>query len=151
MAFIFLNRYLDLNDAISDSESGGAALADTTDFEGTDIPMDITSLPETNMVSTQEAEGLRDFLLQLSVDQKLDKRLSTRRCDCGREIYVGNLVCPFCEASWSPCVVTGFPVLRASAGACTNCNQATNRPDWNSYIVLNQSCPWCASIQSQAY
>ena len=33
LSFIFLNRYLDINDAIIDSESGGGALADTTDFE----------------------------------------------------------------------------------------------------------------------
>ena len=34
-AFIFLNRYLDLSEAIEDTEGGGTAgLSDNTDFEG---------------------------------------------------------------------------------------------------------------------
>ena len=54
-AFIFLNRYLDLSEAIEDTEGGGTAgLSDNTDFEGTDVPspFDIP-LPESNILNPQ--------------------------------------------------------------------------------------------------
>jgi len=54
-AFVYLNRYIDLSEAIEDEEGGGAAgLGDNTDFDITDIPspFDIP-LPETNFLPAE--------------------------------------------------------------------------------------------------
>lgn len=52
MAFVLLNRYIDLADAIDDPSSGMAALNDTTDYDNTDIPVSDISLPENNILSS---------------------------------------------------------------------------------------------------
>jgi len=66
-AFIFLNRYIDLYDAIEDPENNG--ISDNTDFEGTDIPSpyDI-SLPEKNLISNAQRDEIRDWVLQINMD-----------------------------------------------------------------------------------
>jgi intraflagellar transport protein 172 len=152
MAFIFLNRYLDLADAIDDAESAGITLTDDSDFKGTDIPMQDIPLPESNFVSDADREVLREFVLQVSVDQNVDQRLDTTPCEnCGREVYVASLNCPHCRCSWDPCLVTGYPVLRNSHVQCSNCGRPANRKDWHTYLTLDSSCPWCSSVQSQAY
>lgn len=55
MAFIFLNRYIDLYDAIEDPENNG--ITDNAEFEETDIPSpyDI-ALPEKNFLSSQDRD-----------------------------------------------------------------------------------------------
>lgn len=62
MAFIFLNRYIDLYDAIEDPDNN--AITDNTDFEGTDIPSpyDI-SLPEKNLMNEIDRDKIRDWVL----------------------------------------------------------------------------------------
>ena len=64
MAFIFLNRYLDLADAIEDPQ--GCAFGDNQEFENSDIPSpyDIT-LPEKNMLSAAKRDEIKDWVLQV--------------------------------------------------------------------------------------
>ncbi|CAG9326113.1 unnamed protein product [Blepharisma stoltei] len=152
MAFIFLNRYLDIADAIQDPDTGAAALGDNTDFEGTDIPTSNIPLPDNNITDNDTRDRLRDWVLQVSMDHRVEQKLSTRHCDsCGAEIYIANLQCPNCGFAWEPCLITGFPVMRGSEVACTNCDRPANKNEWNAYLLSNSSCPWCSSIQSQAF
>lgn len=152
MAFIFLNRYLDIADAIQDPDTGAAALGDNTDFEGTDIPVYNIPLPDSNFTDNDTRDKLRDWVLQTSMDHRVEQKLSTRHCDsCGVDIYIANLQCQSCEFSWEPCLVTGFPVMRGSEVSCSNCDRPANKNEWNSYLLSNSSCPWCSSIQSQAF
>ena len=87
MAFVFLNRYLDLAEAIEDPDS--AQLSDNLDFQGTDVPspFDIP-LPETNLLSEAQREEIRDWVLQISMENKVEQVLSFRNCEeCGTDIY----------------------------------------------------------------
>ena len=74
MAFVFFNRYLDLAEAIEDPNS---AQIDNTEFEGTDVPSpyDIP-LPEQNLTTEDQREEIRDWVLQIQMDDKVDKSLS---------------------------------------------------------------------------
>ena len=45
MAFVLLSRYLDIADAIDDPENGAANLADSSDFDCSDIPVNDIPLP----------------------------------------------------------------------------------------------------------
>jgi intraflagellar transport protein 172 len=61
MAFMFFNRYLDLYDAIEDPDSGNT---DNTDFQETDIPSpEEIPLPEKNLISADERDNIRDWVL----------------------------------------------------------------------------------------
>lgn len=152
MAFIFLNRYLDIADAIEDPDMGGAALSDNTDFVGTDIPTSGFALSESNFTDESQRDRLRDYVLQISMDRNVEQKLSTRGCEgCGRDIYIASLACPYCKMQWEPCLVTGFPVMRNTEVSCSNCYRPANKSDWNAYLMQNSNCPWCSSIQSQAF
>ena len=58
-------------------------------------------------------QAVREWVLTLSMDQKVDSKLSTVKCyKCSAAIYEANLSCPGCKAKFKTCAVTGFPVSR---------------------------------------
>ena len=65
MAFVFLNRFLDLCDAIDEQNLDGL---DHTDFLETDIPFEIP-LPDQCTVSDAKREEAKEWVLTVSVDQ----------------------------------------------------------------------------------
>jgi intraflagellar transport protein 172 len=149
MAFVFLNRYLDLADAIQDPEGGVAALGDSTDFEGTDIPTYDIPLPDSNFTSEEQRERIKDWVLEISMNQKVEQSLSCVNCDnCGSQMYEASLKCFSCNASYEPCLITGYPVMRRTQTYCSNCNRLANKDDWSEYLAVNSTCPWCSSIQN---
>jgi len=151
MAFFFLNRFLDLADAIEDPDN---AAIDNTDFMETDIPSPYDlDLPETAHVSQTQVEDIRDCVLQWSMDQSVQQKMDLRQCDkCRAEIYTAALKCPKCNYTHEPCVVTGYPVLKRSRIECTNCHCAANRDDWNLWNDnVIKACPWCSAPQNPQY
>lgn len=66
-AFIYFNRYIDLYDAIDDIDN--AAGFDNDAFELTDVPKpEYVPLPETNFISADQRDQIRDWVLQINVD-----------------------------------------------------------------------------------
>jgi len=150
LAFFYLNRYLDLVDAIQDPDN---STIDDSDFEGTDIPspFDI-NMPEALFGSEALVEEARDWVLGWSVDASVESDMQTRSCDkCQSQMYVAGLQCKQCNMKYPPCVVTGYPVLRSTRVECSNCCSAANKEDWNSYVQNFKTCPWCKSPQNPIY
>jgi len=147
MAFFFLNRFLDIADAIDDPEN---AQIDNTDFMGTDIPDPYgVDLPEEPFISGQQVEDIRDWVLGWSMDQSVQQKLDVRQCDkCKAEVYIAGLVCSACNHTHEPCVVSGYPVLKKTRVECTNCKAAANRDSWNTWLQTFKMCPWCNSPQN---
>eukprot|EP00435_Cladocopium_sp_Y103_P029551 s2128_g7.t1 len=156
MSFFFLNRFLDIADAIDDPEN---AAIDNTDFMDTDIPSPYDlDLPEQNHISSDKVEEIRDWVLGSlakiwllafvgtaatawfcnpgwSMDQSVQQKMDTRQCDkCGSHIYGGAVVCVRCGTTSDPCAVTGFPVVKRNRVECTVCRVAANRDDWNMWV-----------------
>jgi len=150
MSFFFLNRFLDIADAIDDPEN---AAIDNTDFMETDIPSPYDlDLPETPHISNDKVEEIRDWVLGWSMDQSVQQKMDMRPCDkCAQPIYIGTLSCPHCQTKHEPCVITGFPVLKKNAVACTVCKVSANRDDWNLYVQGSKECPWCQSPQNAQF
>merc|ERR1712048_254190 len=113
MSFFFLNRFLDIADAIEDPEN---AQIDNTDFADTDIPSPYDlDLPEAPYIQGQQVEEIRDWVLGWSMDQSVQQKMDLRPCDkCRTEIYCATLSCPHCKTTYEPCAVTGHPVLKRS-------------------------------------
>lgn len=57
MAFVFLNRYLDLVEAI---EEGSLDMIDNTDFQETDIPLEVP-LPEKPYLSVSYTQTIHEL------------------------------------------------------------------------------------------
>jgi intraflagellar transport protein 172 len=150
MAFLFLNRFLDISDAIEDPDNAGI---DNMDFKDTDIPDPVDlELPETPFVQATEAEDIRDKVLAWSMDPSVQQKMDTRQCEkCREEIYAAACQCPKCGHQHEPCVVTGYPVLKRTRVECTNCRAAANRDDWNGWLQLFKTCPWCSAPQNAQY
>ena len=65
VAFVLLNRYLDINEVIDDPDSNNN-LGDNSEFALTDIPSPYdVPLPEKNMINEQKKEEIKNWLLQV--------------------------------------------------------------------------------------
>eukprot|EP01022_Parablepharisma_sp_SALTPOND_P020315 TRINITY_DN365_c0_g1_i1.p1 TRINITY_DN365_c0_g1~~TRINITY_DN365_c0_g1_i1.p1 ORF type:complete len:1766 (-),score=259.62 TRINITY_DN365_c0_g1_i1:1103-6400(-) len=149
MAFMFLNRYLDLAEAIEETE-GANALQDNTDFNETDIPSAFdTPLPEKNLLPESKRDEIKDWVLQLSVQQKVEQRLNTKPCDqCGAHVYEASLTCPKCRKGWEPCIASGYPLPKQGIVHCKSCQKGALKEYWTEYVKATQHCPWCKNVQS---
>ena len=146
MAFVCWNRFLDISDAI---EEGDATMIDNADFAKTDVPYDV-DLPREPM-SESKREEARDWVLQVSLDQKVKQEIDYRNCEeCQSQIYDASLSCYNCKASAEPCVITGYPILRNKV-RCNSCNRCANKEDWNKFTMLERVCPWCGTSQQPVF
>eukprot|EP00913_Durusdinium_trenchii_P007895 g7407.t1 len=108
MSFFFLNRFLDIADAIDDPET--------------------LERKQTWIFQIKTMSRVRRW-------RKSATGMDLRQCDkCGHHIYGGSLICTRCGTQNDPCAVTGFPVLKKSRVECTVCHVAANRDDWNIYV-----------------
>ena len=151
MAFVFLNHYLDLSEAI---EEGDATMIDNSDFVGTDIPAPFDyALPKQQYLDEDTREEVRDWVLQISMNQQVDQSLTTRKCTkCNSDIYVACLTCPSCKNQSDACIITGYPIVTQSSKVnCTNCNNAANKRAWNAIVADTGKCPWCDASQKPLY
>jgi len=146
MAFIFLNRYLDIYEVIVDAESNN--LGDNSDFTITDIPSPFdVSLPEKNFIEDKDKESIRDWLLQISINQKVDQVLPTRSCDqCMTKIYEASLKCFKCKAQWEPCILSGYPLVKTNTVLCKSCGKGALKENWSVHLQNFANCPWCNNI-----
>ena len=74
MAFVFLNRYLDITEAVEEHEPSSTAL-DNSDFANTEIPFDFP-LPEKQFLGDAEREKVRDYVLELSMNANVQQALN---------------------------------------------------------------------------
>ncbi|CAH8646361.1 unnamed protein product [Schistosoma rodhaini] len=106
MAFVFLNRYLDLVEAIEDPENSSNSI-DSSDFQGTDIPIEVP-IPENLYTTKKEHESIREWILTISMDHKLDQTLPKDE----RGVYIASLNSSNTGLLSLPCIITGYPILR---------------------------------------
>ena len=77
MAFVLLNRFLDIADMIEDSGTqADAALLDNSDFEETDVPYDKLCIPAKPCVASDLREQAKEWVLAVSLDQRVEQVLS---------------------------------------------------------------------------
>uniref|UniRef100_F6S4V7 Intraflagellar transport protein 172 homolog n=1 Tax=Ornithorhynchus anatinus TaxID=9258 RepID=F6S4V7_ORNAN len=112
MAFIFLNRFLDLTDAI---EEGTLDALDHSDFEDTDIPFEVP-LPAKQHVPEAQREEIRDWVLTVSMDQRLEQVLPRDE----RGTYEASLVAGSTGVRALPCLITGAGPTQGVGGEGEN-------------------------------
>ncbi|XP_022904124.2 intraflagellar transport protein 172 homolog [Onthophagus taurus] len=98
-AFVFLNHYLDICEAI---EEGEGQLVDHTDFVQTDFPSNVP-IPENLYLenSRQEHDSVREWVLTISMDQNVDQTLPLD----DRGMYESSLI-----NGENPCIISGYPL-----------------------------------------
>ncbi|XP_055482913.1 intraflagellar transport protein 172 homolog isoform X1 [Psammomys obesus] len=155
MAFIFLNRFLDLTDAI---EEGTLDALDHSDFQDTDIPFEVP-LPAKQHVPEAQREEVRDWVLTVSMDQRLEQVLPRDE----RGVYEASLVAASTGVRALPCLITGYPILRNKI-EFKRPGKAANKDNWNKFLmaiktshspvcqdVLKFISQWCGGIPSTSF
>ncbi|XP_059212612.1 intraflagellar transport protein 172 homolog [Centropristis striata] len=130
MAFIFLNHFLDLCDAI---DEGTMDALDHSDFVETDIPFEVP-VPTKLCVTDAQREQIRDWVLMVSMDNRLEQVLPRDE----RNTYEASLVAANTGLRSLPCVLTGYPVLRDKI-EFSSVGKAANKKDWNKFLVSTKS------------
>ena len=133
LAFILLNRYVDLVEAIE-----GEAMVDSDDFDNSSIIPSIVNapIPSTHYVSNEgDREEVRDWVLSTCMDSSIEKELPSCKCTDGT-IYAGVFL------SDNPqCIVTGFPVSPSDHMILDDGCIASAR-DWNTFVSKVKKDPW---------
>lgn len=126
-AFVFLNHFLDLEECIEDGESGG--ILDVDDLRVTDFPLEVP-LPETLSVEPEKREQVREWVLTVSMDQRVEQGLPVDQ----RGVYIGSLTSPTNDSNpLEECVITGAPI-RGSVVRFDETGRAADRNDWNKML-----------------
>jgi len=155
MAFVFLNRYLDLSEGI---EEGSLDMLDNSDFADTDIPFEVP-VPDKQHLPEEKREEVKEWVLAVSMDQKVEQVLPTDE----RDTYEACLVAVNTGITSLPCVITGYPVLRNKI-EFKRPGKAANKEDWNKFIMATKvshspECQdvlrflgnWCGAPQNPSY
>ena len=161
-AFVFLNRFLDIADAVDDaaeasfdsvspsprnsslkSASKSLRALDNDDFGATDVPPpERLTLPSAHAVDEKSREEARDWVLTVSMDRAVTQQLPERACaKCGGSTFAGALKCHRCGAESERCAVTGWPVPpgeRVDAGG----GRGAKRADWDAWANAVGTDPW---------
>ncbi|KAI8469208.1 MAG: intraflagellar protein IFT172 [Monoraphidium minutum] len=139
MAFVLLNRYLDVEDALDEGGGGGGAGRDLSslegaDFVGTDVPA-AGPLPAQHYCGERLREEARNYVLELSMDRRVEQALGTVGCGaCGADTYEANLSCHACGHRWEACAVSGYPVHQAER-VVSKGGLPARRDDWNAWVA----------------
>ena len=76
IAFVLLNRFLDIADLMEEEQEGkapAAAALDNSDFEQTDVPFEKLLIAERTCVSGMLREETKEWVLAVSLDQRIQQ------------------------------------------------------------------------------
>nr|XP_014345853.1 PREDICTED: intraflagellar transport protein 172 homolog [Latimeria chalumnae] len=138
-SFLFLNIFFFLMQAI---EEGNLDALDHSDFQDTDIPFEVP-LPSHQHVPEEKREEIRDWVLTVSMDQRVEQVLPRDE----RETYEGSLLAVNTGLRSLPCLISGYPVLRNKV-EFKRPGKAANKDDWNKFLmaVKTTHSPECQDV-----
>ena len=146
IAFILLDRYLDIYEIINDPQS---KLEFKKEFDKTDIPQSDPFIGQQNILSNEEKEKLQTWIVKTSVDKNIDFTFPQKDCaKCKKKIFEYNTSCHHCGYQYDQCIITGYPInTQSDTIKCSNCNKKALKEAWKEWISNKERCPWCDSIQ----
>mmetsp|Transcript_10682 Transcript_10682/g.13871 ORF Transcript_10682/g.13871 Transcript_10682/m.13871 type:complete len:1746 (-) Transcript_10682:405-5642(-) len=140
LAFVLLNRYVDLTEAI---EEGDLSLVDNADFaDATAVPFDENLPPQQYLAVEDDREEVRDWVLSVCMDAQIEQALPSSD-EAKDTIYDGLFA-----TDLPTCIVTGYPVRR---NALKLSYAQANKTDWNTYVRETKLDPWTSEPQNPQY
>lgn len=137
-AFVFWNHFLDLTEAIEESDMN----VDHADFDGTDIPAEVP-LPQFPFYRDASlVDQVKSWILEVSMESS--SRLTRRLPSCpyrDDDVYEASLThAPHHHSSppLLPCIVTGYPVIKHKMMELQTARYAANKDDWNKLLMLTK-------------
>ncbi|XP_031636976.1 intraflagellar transport protein 172 homolog isoform X2 [Contarinia nasturtii] len=152
-AFVFLNQYLDICEAIEDASN----LVDFSDLHDiTDIPESVPIPEKMHLHDEQNVhEEIREWVLAISMDQKINQILPTD----DRNLYESRVF-----DHEQPCVISGYPIQHKQPVIFQRSHRQANRDVWSKLTVSAKMSPhtsipdtiefvekWCGHANFIAY
>lgn len=129
-AFVFLNHYLDICEAI---EEGEAQLVDHSDLTQTDFPASFPIPSELYLKDDPRIhDDVREWVLAISMDQKVDQILPID----DRDVYESSLL-----PGETPCIITGYPVAGQQPVTFQKSELTANRDAWSKLVMAAKMSP----------
>lgn len=129
-AFVMLNHYLDICEAI---EEGSGDLVDHTDLSSTDFPSSVPIPEHLHLRNEMKLhEEVRDWILAISMDQQVDQILPTD----DRNLYESSL-----NHGESACVISGYPISGRQPITFQRSSLLANRDSWSKLTVAAKMSP----------
>lgn len=134
------------------------------DLRLTDFPLEVP-LPASLSQSREEREEVREWVLTVSVDQRVEQGLPLDQ----RGVYVGSLTSHAREQQQplAECGLTGYPLRGATVQfeSAAGVRRAASREDWNKFAAAARQTPpdsplndvldfvreWCGLAPSYAF
>eukprot|EP01038_Epipyxis_sp_PR26KG_P006699 gene6699-9188_t len=144
LAFLLLNRYVDLTEAI-DYPKDAANYLDNSEFSEADaIPLNDAPLPGKHYLDSEDdREEVRTWVLSVVTDSSIEQRLPPRE-QSKNTLYEGLF-----SSDRPTCIVTGYQIHPADMLEVNN--STAIRKDWNAYVVKSRTCPWTGQAQNPLY
>lgn len=141
LAFMLLNRYVDLSEAI---DTGDYSMIDNGDYnEADDIPLDGPPSSFHYLPNEDAREDVRTWVLTVVTDSSIDQQFPHREA-AKNTLYDGLF-----SSERPTCIVSGYPVY--SADLLDVNNSKANRKDWNAFVAKQRTCPWTGQSQNPIY
>jgi len=141
LAFLLLNRYVDLTEAIDTNDS---SFMDNADFQDADaIPLN-SPLPHSHYLEDEDMrEDVRTWVLSVVTDSNIEQKIPNRE-KTRNTLYDGLFV-----SDRPTCIVSGYPVY--STDMLEINNSVANRKEWNALVSKTRHCPWTGQPQNPIY
>ncbi|XQJ26776.1 intraflagellar transport protein 172, putative [Leishmania guyanensis] len=147
VAFLYLNRALDISERIDDGDADSSGI-DNADFAATDFPK-VYRLPKEPTVPAQAMEEVNNWVLTVSIDNTAasdDRTLPmVNDPENGEPMFAGSVKSPHTGKVFPSCLVTGYPVMDGGLTKCSHCQRQANQADWNRFVLMAKRCPWCGA------
>lgn len=140
-AFVLLNAFVDVTEAMED---GSAAALDLAELSPAGLPATfLLPPPSAAYVGAEEVEAVKEWVISAAMQAGGEQTLREHPCsNCGHDHFAGALTCSHCGASREPCAVTGWPVPpaeRVEPRAAVPLVAA--RDDYNAWVAHFGTCP----------
>jgi intraflagellar transport protein 172 len=141
LAFLLLNRYIDLTEAIDEDSIDNIDNADFADATNIPFPFDLPS--KQYLVEEDDREEIRDWVLSTCMDKSIDQQLP------GSKLSLGTVYAGLYASDLPTCVVSGTPVQKWELLQVNN--SIANKVDWNQFVRKVKLCPWTQVEQNPIY
>ena len=141
LAFLLLNRYIDLTEAIDEESIDNIDNADFADATNIPFPFDLPS--KQYLVEEEDREEIRDWVLSTCMDKSIDQQLP------GSKLSLGTVYAGLYASDLPTCIVTGSPVQKWELLQVNN--SIANKVDWNQFVRKVKLCPWTQVEQNPIY
>lgn len=93
-AFVFLNAFLDISEAIED---GNTAALDLSDLKDSRIFLDFSLPSQDTVYSVKGVERVKEWVLDAAMQQNISQEVSKRTCvNCGTSMFAGAAIPQLC-------------------------------------------------------